>query len=90
MPFKIVETIENGNVYLCVIPHCWEDNGTLYWPPGKYSANSMRKDEASQPNLESWSKQPCTVKRQGIASFSEASKIEERMSQFSDTEEEQS
>lgn len=32
MPFKRVETIENGNRVITTIPEQWEDEGILYWP----------------------------------------------------------
>lgn len=48
MPFKIVQTIENGSIVLTCVPHQWESNGVLYWP--KKQINKLQKDEGSQPD----------------------------------------
>ncbi|CAH0696731.1 unnamed protein product [Spodoptera exigua] len=60
MPYKVVQTIENGKICLSVVPNNWEKEGTLSWPP-RSEASSML-DENSVPG-KNWSTFPCIVKR---------------------------
>lgn len=31
--FVVVETIEDGNIYVSAVPEMWIDGHILYWPP---------------------------------------------------------
>ncbi|XP_029677336.1 uncharacterized protein LOC115244088 [Formica exsecta] len=86
--FIIVETIEDGEVNLCVVPESWEENGILFWPPGRKGLN-LRKDESILPDFNNWSKQKCTVKRKNFITFQAAIKAEKYLSRFDDTEDEE-
>ena len=35
MNFKIVQTIEEGNLCLAIVPGAWEEKGVLWWPNQK-------------------------------------------------------
>lgn len=48
--FIIVETIEDDEVNLCVVPESWEKNGILFWPPGRKGLN-LRKDDSILPDF---------------------------------------
>jgi len=86
--FIIVETIEDHEKNLCVVPESWEKNGVLFWPPGRKGLN-LRKDDSIVPDYNNWSKQKCTVKRKNFSTFQAANKAEKFLSQFSDTEDEE-
>jgi len=86
--FIIVETIEDGEVNLCVVPESWEKNGILFWPPGRKGLN-LRKDDSILPDFNNWSKQKCTVKRKNFTTFQAAIRAEKYLSQFNDTEDEE-
>lgn len=84
MPYKIVQTIENGKICLSVIPNNWEKEGTLSWPP-RSEASSML-DENSVPG-KNWSSFPCIVKR--TCNTYKAARLElKTMENETDTEEE--
>lgn len=86
--FIIVETIEDGEVNLCVVPESWEENGILFWPPGRKGLN-LRKDDSILPDFNNWSNQKCTVKRKNFITFQAAIKAEKYLSRFDDTEDEE-
>lgn len=66
--YKIVETIEEGEKLLTVIPSCWEKDGILSWPTNCKNVDSLRKKcIVPAPN---WSKEKCILKREDIKSFS--------------------
>lgn len=85
--YIIVETIEDNDINLCVVPESWEKNGTLFWPPGRKGL-TLRKDDNILPDYNTWSKQKCTVKRKNFTTFHAAVKAEKYLSQFDDTEDE--
>lgn len=85
--FIIVETIEDDEVNLCVVPESWEKNGILFWPPGRKDLN-LRKDDSILPDCNNWSKQKCTVKRKNFTTFQAAIKAEKYLSQFNTEDEE--
>ncbi|KAF9406096.1 hypothetical protein HW555_013402 [Spodoptera exigua] len=60
MPYKVVQTIENGKICLSVVPNNWEKEGTLSWPPRSEASSIL--DENSVPG-KNWSTFPCIVKR---------------------------
>ena len=43
MPFKIIQTIEDGEMCLCVVPVGWESDGVLRWPKKKVQCPNSRK-----------------------------------------------
>ncbi|XP_031356460.1 uncharacterized protein LOC116180552 [Photinus pyralis] len=87
MGFKIVQTTEDDEEVLTVVPDRWEENGYLYWPPGR-SGYRLRKNENAIPD-QTWSKSKCIVKRHNISSFKEALMQEKSMSKFDDTADEE-
>lgn len=63
--FKIVQTQERGKTLLSIVPHLWEKDNNLYWPPLNIKPKEldlMLKDEHSVPLL-NWTVYPCTLKR---------------------------
>ncbi|XP_049693944.2 uncharacterized protein LOC126054091 isoform X3 [Helicoverpa armigera] len=87
MPFKIVQTIEKGNIVLTCVPHQWESDGVLYWPRKQTQSQTskLQKDEGSWPD-ESWEKINCAVKRRSIKTYQNAIHEIDIMSNNSDTE----
>ena len=84
----IVETIEDGEITLCTVPEKWEINGILYWPPGR-KGMTLRKNDKIEPDVNTWSKQNCTVKRRNFKTFEEGIRAEKYLSRFDDTEDEE-
>lgn len=82
MPFKIVQTKENNQFLLTIVPQKWEKNGELMWPPDKKSGNE--KNEASKPQS-NWTKMLCRLKRRNIKTYGDAEKIIVQMRQSYDT-----
>ncbi|KXJ79636.1 hypothetical protein RP20_CCG000151 [Aedes albopictus] len=62
MPFKIVQTLEDGEQCLCIVPSAWEHDGTLWWPK-KTTAAKLMRDENSKPTSK-WQRMQCTRKRE--------------------------
>ncbi|KAF9815707.1 hypothetical protein SFRURICE_009224 [Spodoptera frugiperda] len=87
MPFKIVQTIEKGNIVLTCVPHQWENSGVLYWPRKQSQSHTskLQKDEGSQPD-NTWKQINCAVKRRNIKTYQDALKEINIMSNNSDTE----
>lgn len=85
MPFKVVQTIEDGNFCLCVVPSGWEINGKLYWP-NNANVTKLLKDEKSLPT-DNWIPMNCIKKRE-FNKRVDAEKEAERMEQVEDTEQE--
>lgn len=83
MPFKIVQTVENGELCLCVVPALWEQNGILSWPK-KMAVARLCLDENSCPNS-NWEKMNCVLKRE-LCSYAAAHKELDRMESIPDTE----
>ncbi|KXJ74301.1 hypothetical protein RP20_CCG013987 [Aedes albopictus] len=83
MPFKIVQTVENGELCLCVVPAQWEQNGVLSWPK-KMAVARLCRDENSYPSS-NWEKINCVLKRE-LPSYASASQEMERMESVPDTE----
>lgn len=87
MPFKIIQTIENGNIVLTCVPHQWESNGVLYWPRKQIKSHTskLQKDENSQPD-DTWKQINCAVKRRDIKTYQDAMNEIDIMSNNSETE----
>ena len=83
MPFKIIQTIEDGEMCLCVVPAGWESDGVLRWPK-KSAVSKLSQDENSIPN-EKWERINCVKKRE-FGSRAEADRELLRMESMSDTE----
>lgn len=64
MPFKIVQTIEDSQLCLSIVPSLWEENGMLFWPNKKISIHRLLKNESSQPEKGKWEEMPCVKKRE--------------------------
>lgn len=82
MPYKIVQTIENGKALLTAVPSQWEKEGVLQWPKKKFE--KLRKNEESLPN-EKWIMMNCIVKRTNLT-LQEAEDEINDMCKNSDTE----
>ncbi|XP_062535017.1 uncharacterized protein LOC134204204 [Armigeres subalbatus] len=83
MPFKIVQTIEGGEICLSVVPSGWEANGVLWWPK-KHLVGKLSQIETSIPN-EKWEKMNCIRKRE-FSSRKEADDELDRMETKNDTD----
>lgn len=87
MPFKIVQTVEKGELCLCVVPSRWEQDGVLHWPK-KTALARLCQDESSSP-FPNWDKMDCVLKRE-LPTYSAAQKEMDRMESITDTEMEDS
>lgn len=83
MPFKIIQTIEAGEVCLSVVPSGWECNGILWWPK-KHLVGKLSQIETSMPD-DKWEKINCVKKREFLTR-KEADDELDRMETVSDTE----
>lgn len=85
MPFKIVQTRENNQNVLTVVPSNWEKDGVLFWPR-KMNETKLIHNECSIPGPD-WKTMRCRTKR--VMQYLEEANAElERMEQISDTENE--
>lgn len=89
MPFKVVQTIENGKTVLSAIPSQWEENNLLYWPNNRSKLRILLQEEFSIPDKDKWEKLPCTIKRNNLKSIVDAEHEIDVMELISDTEEEE-
>jgi len=83
MPFKIVQTTENGATYLEIVPNGWEHDDKCYWPMSGLKAK--QKIEHSLPD-DTFFSTACKVKRRNIESYKMASEILSVMELQSDTD----
>lgn len=83
MPFKIIQTIESGEICLTVVPSGWETNGILRWPK-KHLVGKLSQIEGSIPD-ENWEKMICVKKRE-FKTRKQADDELERMETQPDTE----
>lgn len=83
MPFKVVQTIEDGEMCLSVIPSGWESKGILRWPK-KHLVGKLAQVESSVPD-EKWERMNCVCKRECKTRL-EAEAEMDRMENKSDTE----
>lgn len=90
MPFTLVITKEGGADAVSAVPSGWVNENTLYWPKTgkKAEIEALRCDENGKFN-QKWRKQKCRIKMKNIATFAEATKLEEMYANFEDTEEEE-
>lgn len=86
--FKIVQTIEDDCMVLTTVPESWEKDGILYWPPGR-RAYTLRKNPNNFPDVETWSKSRCTVKKNKIPTLKNALEDEKELSKYANTEDEE-
>lgn len=49
MPFKVVQTLEDGDIYVTFCPDQWESDGKLLWPQSLLEGEKLKKKEDSQP-----------------------------------------
>lgn len=88
MPFKIVQTIEDSQICLSIVPYSWEEDGLLYWPKkNRLLTYKLQKQENSVPDKLSWEKMTCIKKRE-VSTFEEGEREISKMEKVSDTEEE--
>ncbi|XP_058814176.1 uncharacterized protein LOC131678056 [Topomyia yanbarensis] len=80
MPFKILQTMEEGEQCLCIVPSAWEKDGILWWPKATGAAKLLR-DKYSHPTSK-WQQMVCIQKR-------EYRTLLEAESELSDTETEE-
>lgn len=90
MPYKVVQTKENGREFLSVVPAGWEKDGFVKWP----SKNCDTKTKALYKNLmadvasvppDDWISVKCRLKR-SCETYAEAKLEWKCMSDKSDTE----
>lgn len=83
MPFKIVQTKENGEHLLTVVPSRWELDGILKRLVSRtlsvQTFERMQQGENSVPSVK------CRLKRQ-YSTYKEAKSVSKKMSDESDTE----
>lgn len=84
MTFKIVQTVENGRKLLTIVPHHWEQMGTLFWPR-KSTVNAQDDSDSNKPDDKAH-KYRCIVKRQNLQTYDEAENILDVMQQQSDSD----
>lgn len=85
MSFKIVQTIEDGQTCLSIVPSSWESAGILYWPNNKALARKLQKQSNSVPDKNKWHKMVCIKKRQ-FSTHAEAETELEKMEAVDDTD----
>ncbi|XP_055526995.1 uncharacterized protein LOC129719627 [Wyeomyia smithii] len=83
MPFKIIQTCEEGNLCLSIVPSAWERDGVLWWPKTTGVAKLLR-DENSHPTSK-WQTMQC-IKKRVCRSRAEAESELNKMEALSDTE----
>ncbi|KAI8432609.1 hypothetical protein MSG28_013595 [Choristoneura fumiferana] len=59
MPFKVVQTFEDGDLFITFCPDHWESNGKLLWPQSLFEGEKLKKKEDSQPQND-WQVLDCT------------------------------
>lgn len=84
MPFKIVQTRENGTNYLEIVPSGWEKNGTVWFP--NTHLRTHQRNEKLKPNSKEFYSMTCVLKREGIPTFKEANSMISLMQDQSDTD----
>lgn len=89
--FKIVQTVENNEKKLCVVPSAWENAGKLKWPPidPKKAASiswarKLLNDVNSVPGQD-WEEIECSLKRAHFPTKKAAEAIIKSMMPNSDT-----
>lgn len=87
MAFKIVQTTEEAETCLSIVPSTWEDNGILKWPNKPKLAEKLSHKENSQP-YSTWDKLICIKKREFQKRKKEAENEVRLMEAHSDTEKE--
>lgn len=77
------------------IPHQWEENGTVYWPPTKGQVRQQQSNAGSIPDKSTWKKYECLVKASNILLYMHASAqadqicaVEDSSSDYSTTDDE--
>ncbi|XP_065095782.1 uncharacterized protein LOC135717572 [Ochlerotatus camptorhynchus] len=83
MPFKIIQTIEAGEICLSIVPSGWEANGILRWPK-KHLVGKLSQIETSTAD-DKWEKMNCVRKRE-FKTREEADDELDRMETRIDTE----
>lgn len=81
--YKIVQTTENGGMFLAAVPSSWESGRLLSWPPKKIESMAFRNN--MQPDS-TWKSFQCTLKRQNMSSQQAATEEIQKMSRNSDTD----
>lgn len=76
MPFKIVQTIENGAKYLSVVPSKWQTGSMCFFP--KTNLGKREQEEHSEPD-ETFIALSCVLKRDNIENHKQATEIQETM-----------
>ncbi|XP_055551631.1 uncharacterized protein LOC129733991 isoform X4 [Wyeomyia smithii] len=84
MPFKIVQTCEDGTQCLTVVPSGLECDGILYWPSTANTNAKLIRNEYSIRTVK-WQQIPCTRKRE-FRTQAEAEAELAKMETFSDTD----
>lgn len=71
MSFKVVLINETQEVE--PVPHSWEENGVVYWPPDKISLRKLQSNAQSEPDKSTWISYTCIVKAENILFYGDAS-----------------
>ena len=87
MPFKIVQTVEHGEVCLSIVPIGWEKKGMLSWPNIRSQVAKLCADENSAPTCK-WEKIQCVCKREFVT-CADAEKELKIMEEETDTDADQ-
>lgn len=82
--FKVVYIKESQEIE--PVPHQWEANDILYWPPTKSETRKKQSDVKSIPIPDKWTKYNCVVKAQDIALFVHASATADKLCQETSTD----
>lgn len=87
--YKVVKTIENGEEYITSVPHSWENEGKLKWPPVSNSLSLDKYRKKCVPPEENWATMACTVLYSDVQSFVYALELEKRRADFTNSESEE-
>lgn len=88
MPYKIVQTKEDGKDFVTIVPSRWEKDGMLKWPPKKDGKarelyqKLMKNADSSAPD--GWNSVKCRLKRE-FETYAQAKLEWKSMSDKSDT-----
>ena len=72
------------------VPHKWEQNGTVYWPPTKGQVRQQQSCASSIPNKATWNRYECVVKASNIFLFMHASAQADQLCEVGDSSSEYS
>lgn len=89
MSYVVVCTNERRGMCYTAVPAAWVSGNTLFWPNiTSIKRELLRADKNSIPD-DKWVQYKCEIKVAGIETFQEALEVEKKLSDCTDTEEEE-